>query len=649
MTAADRSRLFAASLSVLALAAGMAGGAARAQTLPSGEPVRRIAPQDQLPPAVILAPEQSPDEAAPGQTEPGQTAPGEDAPDEASPDDEETPPTVTLAEEPAEPAIPEVWAPVPTDAEGRSAYGLYLAGKLALMQGQGGAGADFLARAQALTPEQPRVKAQAFTSALLSGDLDQAARIAPAPGEAPAVMVEGGRLVRIVQTFAHGDARAADAALAREPIAAPHARAGLMVSPWIAAAAGDWDRALQAPPTAADPLTLAFARLNQAQLLEHRRRYDEAEAALKGLSDTAVIGALFHRPYGEFLERRGRRDEALAVYRKAIEGGTVDLALVRALTRARDGGRAPAMPTFRQGAAEALANAAAQASAERGHEFAAVYLRLSLNLDDTPASQLALGQTLDRAGLSAASRTAYSLVGTQDPVLYATARAQLAAGLQEEGRPEDALAELRRAAEAAPDDARVALMLAGQLMTAEKNAEALEILNGPLLNREGQTAQVHFLRGAAYEALERVPEAEAELWAAVQAAPEDADMLNYLGYLWVDRDLRVQQGAEMIQRALALEPENGNIQDSLGWAQYRQGDYSAAVDSLEQAIDKEPANAEINDHLGDAYWRVGRRREAEWMWKRVLVLEPDDARRAEVERKIEQGLDDGAATGGVSQ
>ena len=104
----------------------------------------------------------------------------------------------------------------------------------------------------------------------------------------------------------------------------------------------------------------------------------------------------------------------------------------------------------------------------------------------------------------------------------------------------------------------------------------------------------------------------------------------------------------MIARAHALEPDNGNIQDSLGWAQFKQGQYDVAVNTLEEAVDKEPANAEINDHLGDAYWKVGRQREAVWLWNRVLVLNPDDERRAEVERKIADGLDKPASTSGVS-
>ena len=125
-------------------------------------------------------------------------------------------------------------------------------------------------------------------------------------------------------------------------------------------------------------------------------------------------------------------------------------------------------------------------------------------------------------------------------------------------------------------------------------------------------------------------------------------MLNHLGYLWVDSGRRVRQGAEMIARAHAAEPDNGNIQDSLGWAQYRQGDYELAVQTLEGAVDKEPANAEINDHLGDAYWRVGRRREAGWQWSRGLTLETDPARRAAVERKLAEGLgpDEAAAPEG---
>ena len=57
-----------------------------------------------------------------------------------------------------------------------------------------------------------------------------------------------------------------------------------------------------------------------------------------------------------------------------------------------------------------------------------------------------------------------------------------------------------------------------------------------------------------------------------------------------------------------------------------------------KAVSKEPANAEINDHLGDAYWQVGRTREARWQWNRVLTLDPDAERRAEVEQKLAKGL-----------
>lgn len=156
------------------------------------------------------------------------------------------------------------------------------------------------------------------------------------------------------------------------------------------------------------------------------------------------------------------------------------------------------------------------------------------------------------------------------------------------------------------------------------------------------------MRGAAYEELGRIPEAEAELWAALQARPDDPTFLNYLGYLWVDSGTRVSEGAEMIARAHAADPEDGNIQDSLGWSQYRQGQYAVAVDTLEEAVAKEPANAEINDHLGDAYWQVGRQREAQFQWARVLTLDPDAERRSEVEKKIADGLTPPEPVGGTA-
>ncbi|MGX8273367.1 tetratricopeptide repeat protein [Brevundimonas diminuta] len=553
-------------------------------------------------------------------------------------------PHIIIADEPETPEEPKVtpipaeWAPIPLDAHKNSAFGLYLAGRNALTSGESAVGADYLSRVYALTPEQPRVREQAFTAALLAGDLDEAGRIAPTDPDVSPVIVQAGRLVQAVQAYAGGDARRADSLLKDAPVGEPHDRAGFYVQGWIAAAAKDWDRALAMPPADFDPVSAMVARANRARLLEQRRRYDEADAEWRDLTSHAITGALFRQPYGEFLERRGRRDDALVQYDAAITAGTADRRVIQGRERVLAKGRPPALPNFRQGAAQALRTAADQMIAQRAHEFGVVYLRLAQNLDPNDNTQLLIGQTLIQGGIEPAGRAALAEVSEASPALYAAARIQTAISLGKAGRDEEALVELRRAAAARPDEAGVAYMLAGQLMQMERHEAALELLNGPLLNTADQGFEVHFLRGAAYESLDRDTEAEAELWAALQMQPDNPTLLNYLGYLWVDTGTRVQEGAAMIARAHAAEPKDGNIQDSLGWAQYRQGQYEAAVVNLEGAVDKEPANAEINDHLGDAYWAVGRQREAGFQWNRVLTLEVDDKRRGEVEAKLRDRL-----------
>ena len=587
----------------------------------------------------------APSAAPPAQTspaaEPATPAPAQDAdPEAVTPADGEPGEQEAAAPE-AEPItpIPSVWSPVPRDEEGRSAYGLYLAGRVAIMRGEGEAGAALVAAAAALVPEQPSVRDRAFTANLLSGDLDDAARLAPPADEATATLSQAGLVVRAVQDMVHGRARQANAALASTPVQAPHARAGLMIAPWIAAEAGDWTRALVQPPAEADGVTAMFARQNRALLLESRGRFDEAEAEFKTLTGFAQSGMLFRLPYGEFLERRGRRDEAITVYDAAITGGLADAAIRQARARAAAGGRPPALPTYRAGASAGLISAAALAASERAPEFAAFYLRLALQLTPDDQTRFRLAQALGRARLNRASRQELERISRSDPKLYAAAQLQLALSLDDADQPEEALAALRRAAAAAPEETTVARVLAGQLNQEGLHEEALTILNSPLLNTPDQTYDVHFVRGAAYESLGRIDEAEAELWAALQKKPDDPPTLNYLGYLWVDSGKRVEQGAEMVARAFHAQPDNGNIQDSLGWAQYRQGQYEDAVLTLEGAIAKLPANPEINDHLGDAYWQVGRQREARFQWARVLTLDPTDEQAERARRKLEQGLE----------
>lgn len=549
---------------------------------------------------------------------------------------DEAPPAET---EPTPPPIPAIWAPVPVDASGQSAYGLYLAGRLASIRGDRAAGSEFLGEAHALAPEQPALGEEAFRSGLFSGDIAEVARLTATVAGTPD-LAEAGRLVEVVQALRSRNANRSWALLSERPFADPFGPAARYLTPAIAGAAGDWDTALKAvdaSPT--DPAGLILHQ-QRAGLLETAHRFAEADAEYKILMAAPGGSMLYALDYAEFLERRGRRDEALALYEAALSGGNPNSEALVGKARVEARAQPPAEPGVLKRAADALEFAALQTSANQMWELSAIYLRMADSLRPDDLVTLQLGQALASGRQPLLAQQAFARVGQADPITYARAQVGLAAALDAQGDAEGALEALRRADVAAINQAAFAYTLAGHLAGMNRYEEALAILNRPTLNVAGQPSQFRFLRGTVLENLNRIDEAEAELWAALQAQPNDPTILNYLGYMWVDSGRRVAEGAEMLARAHAAEPQNGNIQDSLGWAQFRQGQYEIAVQTLEEAVGKQPGNAEIVDHLGDAYWQVGRRREAEWQWTRVLTLEPDAPRRAEVEQKLVRGLPD---------
>ena len=95
----------------------------------------------------------------------------------------------------------------------------------------------------------------------------------------------------------------------------------------------------------------------------------------------------------------------------------------------------------------------------------------------------------------------------------------------------------------------------------------------------------------------------------------------------------------LIEHAVATQPNNGAIIDSLGWALFKLGRFEEAVPVLERGSELEATDPVVNDHLGDALWVVGRKLEAQFQWQRALSFDPEEDEAARIRRKIAIGLD----------
>lgn len=528
--------------------------------------------------------------------------------------------------------VAEPGAPVAAD----SAYGMFLAGAAALNEGRNKDAARFLELARAESGNDPAVAERAFTAALMAGEIQQAAALAPTGPTASEPGKRLGRLVQVVAALSEGKGKAAQAALGDDGIGFPHRGAAALLAPWVAAAAGDSNGAIVRPQLRGDAGVDYFGQIGQAHMFERARRYDEAETNFKALTGGETPSELAVVAYGEFLERRGRRNDAVALYDGGLRRNPASETLKQARGRAAAGKKAPAAPSIEEGAAFALLAPAATMISARQDQIGQAYLRLALTLDpDRNDAWLMLGDVLQQGGDVEGARRAYSKPKPGSPE-FAAAQAKLAWSHQSVGEKESAL-KLARAA-AASGDREGRITLSDLLRVNERYEESITLLDSLIAESKTPDWQLYYARGQAKERLGRWDAAEADLQKALEMRPDEPELLNYLGYGWIDRGERLEEALGMIQKAVAANPRSGAIVDSLGWAYYRLGDHKKAVEILEQAVELEAGDPEINNHLGDAYWMVGRKDEAVFQWRRVLTLKPDDKIREDAEAKLASGL-----------
>ncbi len=521
--------------------------------------------------------------------------------------------------------------PAPPAAEDSRAYADYLIGRVANASNDYSAASERYFAALERTPDDAALLEAAVVSSLASGataGARRAAAMAPRRG-GPAYA----NLVRASEALVAGRWRSADGALAGvEGEAGQELLARIMLI-WARTAERRVDEVVVdlAPLAAVRPYGGLFS-YQQAMALDFAGRGEDALDAYANAERGGLWLPSAIERHADLLARRGQVDQAERLLE--TESSKANPALAAALQRLRSGGAVAAEPlTPARGAAIGVYGLSAIYLQEGDVANGLAALQLALLLDPNfDGARIAFAQQHAQLGHYDVARRALADVPQASPYADA-ARISDAMVLFESGARMEALALARRNAE--NGDPRTRRALADMYRSLGRYAEA-EPIYGDLLQDTPNNWRLYFARGAARERLGQFEGAAADLQRALELAPEQPDVLNYLGYLWIDRGEHVLEGLQLIRRAIELRPNSGAIVDSLGWAYYRLGDYPSALEHLERAVELAPADPTINDHLGDLYWRLGRRIEARFQWRRALTLEPDNASAIEV--KLEHGL-----------
>ena len=531
------------------------------------------------------------------------------------------------------------FSPPPT-AQAES-FGDYLSARLAASDHNMADASRLYAASLAADPDNIEILSRAFLYAAAAGDVATAARLAER-----VVQKEpdnrAARLAMAVAAISKGDYAAARADLSQSGKGTFTELTLVLLNAWASAGAGDLKSAeadlVQVVPQGG---TEALMQFHRALILDLAG--DKADAEKAYIAAVAAGGASprIAEAFGRFLEREGRKDDAHTYYSKLQADAALQPMAEQGLARLASNEKPDRLvASTAEGAAEALFGIAASLSDQNSADVAVFYLRLALFLE--PKMDIATIVLADRFEALDKYEDAIAAYKSLDhkSIYRAAAAVQIALDETKLGKDDEAIAELRHMTEQAPKDLTVWTALGDAYRNESKFVEAADAYNRAvaLLVADSKASwPLYYARAIAEERSHHWDAAEIDLKHALQLSPDQPQVLNYLGYSWVDQGRNLPQALAMLEKARSLSPLDGYIVDSVGWAYYRLGRYADAVNALEAAIQLVPGDATVNEHLGDAYWKVGRKLDARFQWSHALAFNPDQSQKAEIEKKLQTG------------
>ena len=160
-----------------------------------------------------------------------------------------------------------------------------------------------------------------------------------------------------------------------------------------------------------------------------------------------------------------------------------------------------------------------------------------------------------------------------------------------------------------------------------------------LSDKSDMKSDLLYRRGGSYERLGNYEKSDEDLLHSLRINPDDAYVLNYLAYSWLERDYKIDEAFQMLEKAYATKSEDPYIIDSIGWAYYLIDNYVEAEKYLKRAVELMPEDPVVNDHYGDILWKLNRKIQARYFWNNVLSFDDtDEDIRKNINIKIIEGL-----------